>query len=484
MKKNTRPYSMTFNATSGHWIARVKTPDGPTPWKTKYLPKTFGPNDYVGAELHLMEWYAAFRKQEANCTPKIKVLSSGKTLANMADMWLAYREADNTGTKINTYNGFKRSMRNWVLDNPKFPHESIERLDLEAGFSVDVTRRWIHSLGGSYSSRIQHVNTLKSFFNDCIGNEWLDGEMVSPFDKKPIKKLLKAMGDSMRRNRVITVFTTDSIRTVLTKPHRKVKDIRRIRYLTDVGTGLRKEELQGTVWADFILDSPIPHVKVERQLYKIGHAPFVRWEDLVENGSTKKQAMATSHALVSDPKKHSNRIIPLHPLVVVALKWWKRRGWALEVGRQPEPHDPVFPRNKVSLKDGKKAGEFTCINDASATLRLDLKRLNLPLESKGKPLTFQSFRHTFATMLEEAGVSQERRDHLLGHKPRSVAASHYVAKNLASYAEEIAKLPLGEVLTLSRERLVLPHDKVSENVVNSAEPVSFPTMASGSPASK
>ncbi len=480
MKKNTRPYSMKFNATQGHWIGRVRTPDGPDPWKTKYLPKRFGPTDYVGAELHLMEWYAAFRRQEAATTPK--VLSSGKTLANMADIWLAYREADNTGTKINTYNGFKRSMRNWVLDNPKFPHERIEHLDLETEFTVDVTRRWIQSLGGSYSSRIQHVNTLKSFFNDCIGNEWIDGEMMSPLDKKPIKKLLKRMQEAMRRERVITVFPPSDIQTILTKEHRKVRDGRRIRYLTAVGTGMRKEELQGAVWGDFNLETPIPYVKVDRQLFKIGHAPFERWESLAQKGLTKAQAMATAAALVTDPKKNSNRIIPLHPLIVAALKWWRKKGWLMEVGRKPEPHDPVFPRNKVSLRGQTKAGDFTAINDASATLRLDLKRLNLSLESNGKPLTFQSFRHTFATMLEEAGVSQERRDHLMGHKPKTVAAANYVAKNLAAYAEEVAKLPLGESLTLSRETLRLPSAKVADNVVNSADDGRSPTTASVAPA--
>ncbi len=457
----SKSYSMKFNHREKAWIARVKTLEGA--WKTKWLPVRFGSAQEVEAELYLIQWYAEFLKQSGGQTP-ITITGSGKTLANMADRWLKYREEDNTGTKINTYNGFKRSMRNWLLDNPKFPHERIEHVDLETEFTVDVTRRWIQSLGGSYSSRIQHINTLKSFFNDCIGNEWLNGEMMSPLDKKPIKKLIKRMQESMRRERVITVFTNDQIQTALAKEHRKVKDSRRIRYLTAVGTGMRKEELQGAVWSDFNLDTPIPYVKVDRQLYKIGQAPFERWEELAEKGFTKAQAMAIASALVTDPKKNSNRIIPLHPLVVVALKWWKKKGWQLEVGRKPEPGDPVFPRNKVSLRGKARAGDFTAINDASATLRLDLKRLRLPLESNGKPLTFHSFRHTFATMLEEAGVSQERRDHLMGHKPKTVAAANYVAKNLAAYAEEIAKIPLGESLTLSRDTLrVSPSKSAAAN---------------------
>jgi len=477
----SKQYSLKYNDREKTWIARVKRLDGT--WKTKWLPKQFGPAQEVEAELYLIQWYAEFLKQSGDHAG-IKIESSGKTIANMADRWLKYREDDNTGTKINTYNGFKRSMRNWLLDNPKFPHERIEHLDVETEFSVDVTRRWILSLGGSYSSRIQHVNTLKSFFNDCIGNEWINGEMMSPLDKKPIKKLLKRMQEVMRRERPITVFSADHIQTIVGKEHRKVKDMRRVRYLTVVGTGMRKEELQGAIWSDFNLDTPIPYVKVDRQLFKIGHAPFERWEDLVEKGFTKRQAMAIPAALVTDPKKNSNRIIPLHPLVVVALKWWKQKGWALEVGRKPEPGDPVFPRNDVSLRDSQKAGNFTMINDASETLRLDLKRLKLPQESNGKPLTFQSFRHTFATLLDEAGVPQERRDHLLGHKARTVAASNYVAKNLAAYAEEIAKLPLGESVALSRETLRLPAAKVAENVVNSAGFGSSPTTSSVAPARK
>lgn len=482
MSKTTKSYSLNYNEKEGHWIARVKRPDGT--WKTKYLPVTFGPQHAWEAEQHLIQWYGAFLKQEGEDEPRVKVGATKKTLETMSGRWLTYREDDNTGTKINTYKGFKLSVKNWILDNAKFPHERIAHLDLETEFTVDATRRWIQSLGGSYSSRIQHVNTLKSFFNDCIGNEWLDPEVINPMEKVPIRRLIRQMAEAKRRNHIITVFSAADIHTMLSKPQRKVKDLRRLRYLTAVGTGMRKEEIQGMVVGDVVLDSPIPHVKVERQLYKIGHGPFQRWEELVERGASKSDAMASTHALMSDPKKHSGRVIPLHPLLVLALKWWLRKGWALEVGRKPTADDPLFPRNRVSLKKGQKAGEFTCINDASRTMQFDLKRLGLSLDSNGKALTFQSFRHTFATMLEEAGVPQERRDHLMGHKPKTVAASNYVAKNLASYATEVAKLPLGQVLTLSRETLSLPSARVTENVVNSANVVSFPTIGSVAPASK
>ncbi len=451
----SKPYSLSFNETEGQWIARVKKPDGA--WKTKWLGNQFGPSDAWEAEQHLLSWYGAFLKEGGVTSPTVTIAPTGKTLNNMSERWLSYREADNTGTKINTLRGFKTSFKNWILDNPKFPHEKIAHLDIETEFTVDVTRKWIQSLGGSHSSRIQHIGALKSFFNDVIGNEWVSGEMVSPFDKKPIKKLIKHLSDSKRRNKVITVFTAADVVAVLSQPNNKVKDARRIRYLTGVATGLRKEEVQGLVWNDLTLGEN-PHVKVSRQLFKIGHSPFLMWEELARTGSTKAQVVESEQALMTEPKAHSDRWVPLHPLLLEALKWWKRKGWAFEVGRKPEGSDPVFPRNKVSLKDGQLAGDFSFINDASATLRLDLKRLKLPLLSNGKPLTIHSFRHTFATMLEEAGVSQERRDHLLGHKPRTVAASNYVAKNMATYAADIARLPLGELLTLSRDTVTTASD--------------------------
>lgn len=454
--KQEKTYTFTWNEKNSVFIAKVRKPDG-SGWHNKWLPKTFAQHQTLEAEQWLISWVLEWSKSYGKvATPNHAIGEQVKTLLFFGEKWLALRYNDNRGTKINTYKGFTLSLRNWILDNAKFSHMSIQGIDLEDGFTVQVCREWINSLQGSRSSKIQHINTLRSFFNDCIAEEWLDSEMVNPFDKPAVKKLLRELSAS-NANRVVGHVSEKAVRALLGKQHPKVEDYRRMRYLIACH-GLRDHELQGLIWEDIKLDAPIPFLNVARQLDKPGGLPFVRYEDLAEKGLSKAEILAHSGALVSLPKYQSVRMIPLHPLAIAALRYWKEKGWKLHTGRKPNDNEPVFARSSTSLKVNQVAGSF-CFSEAPELLRADLKRLGEDETSEGAPIVFHSLRHSFASFLEAAGVEESKIGVLMGHKSQTVTRKSYITNNLASFKDVVALLPLGNVLSLARETIRVDHEK-------------------------
>lgn len=455
-------YTIAWNAKRSAYIASYKTKDGV--WKTKQLSTSFERKDEIAADHWFFHWLASNIAGVTTSNP------TGICFATLAARWLQLRKDDNTGTKPNTYRGFVLSVNNWILDNKKFPHHSIQNLDLETEFSVNETRAWINSLTGSYSSRIQHINTLRAFFRDAIGNEWLNPEMTSPMNKEPILKMVRQLSAARQRGieETITTLSKESSATLLTGVHNKVKDYRRIRYLLAISTGMRDGEIQGLVWSDMKLLATIPMVSVERQLEKIGTSPAVRYEDLVLAGKSKDDIAMDPRALVSDPKYHSKRCIPLHPLATLALKWWQQTGWQHFTGESPKASDPVFPRGLHSLQEDRSATDFVLFNDCALTLRVDLQRLGLDTQCNGKDIVFHSLRHTFATLLEDNAVAPERIDMLLGHKASSTSRKNYIAKNIAPLAESIRALPLPSYIQLEYRKLSIA-DKLATKSDNVAE---------------
>lgn len=457
-------YTIHFNDLRRRWIAKYRKREDLTKWGTWTAKKEFERKHAVEAEQAFLSWYGAHL---IGAPAPIKPMG-GKTIAMMWERWLKLRYEDNTGTKLNTYNGLEQSMRCWVLDNPdpRFKHYSIQNVDIERDWTVEVSRLWINSLTGSESKILKSINCLRSFFNDCIGEEWLDPEMISPLNKIPIARLIKRIQAKRVRDHVITVMQPADLHTMLTTKHGKIKDFRKVRYLVHVATGLRLEEGQGLIWADVHLDAPIPYLDIQRQLVVAGSLPFQNYDDM----KSKEAIESSVKAVCSDPKYHSKRLVPLHPLAVKVLAYWKQYGWKAHTGFAPQDKDPVFGRSRVSLKEGNQAGDFTCVIDSAQTLRIDLKRLGLPTQDKGHDLVFHSLRHTCMTMLENAGVTMDRIDVICGHKGKSVASNHYIAKNLEPLYADVCKLPLPAFVQLSHVKVEANSNKYAELQKNS-EPV-------------
>lgn len=440
-----KQYSMHWNQAQEVWVAKVRKPDG-SGWTTKWIPKEFGRGKEIDATAWLISWIQEWTSTFGTIAIKNYNVPAGKkTIKLLGPKWIELRYKD-TGTKPNTLRGLEVSLKNWILDNEKFPHVSIQDIDMETGFTVQVMREWIESLSGSKSTKLQQIGTLKSLFRGCLEEEWINPEMANPLDKPAIKKVIKTISTNHRIQKLVSYLTPEQTNRLLYSDTPDIPDFRRLRYWVAVCTGMRDHEIQALTFEDLFLKEDIPHAMVSKQLDKIGNGPVVSYEKLADQGLSKDEIAKSKYAIVSLPKYGSVRLIPLHPELVKRLIGWQQKGFKNYVGRQPRVTDPVFPRSNISLKDNQEAGSF-CFSMSAKLFRQDLKRLGLPAESNGLPLVFHSLRHTTASLLSEVGVYDALIGEILGHKARSVTRSSYVAKQLGAAYKAILELPLDGNLT-------------------------------------
>ena len=448
---NDRSWTLAWNDAGKQWIAKFrKFPPPPfdssdSVWGTKRVPRTIGRHQHLDAERWIIAWYAEYHRTGGVSPEQSKVVSTKKTLRLVGPRWLEYRHKDR-GTKPNTWNGFRSSYSNWIRTNERFEHATIDNLDMERDFDPELILRWIESLKGAYSSRIVHIGALNSIFEDSIAMGWLDPAIPNPLDRPVIRKVIKQMLKSAKTQRPITFLSESQVQALLCTETSKVMDFRRIRYLVGLGTGLRDHEIQGLTWNDIHFTADVPYLLVNRQLDKIGSKPLVTYEDLCQRGLSKDEITAIPNAVVSAPKYGSKRPIPLLPIVVAVLGHWKARGWHQYVGKAPAKDDPVFPSGKGNRHS--PAGQFAFV-ESPQLLRLDLKRVGQAAQCNGKDLDFHALRRTFATLLNNHGVSEAEVGVLLGHGAKSVARGHYIASDvLTRRLENLRRLPLPDRVQL------------------------------------
>ena len=158
------------------------------------------------------------------------------------------------------------------------------------------------------------------------------------------------------------------------------------------------------------IDGSIPQVKVRQQLR-------------TQRGKGDKIAIATLKT------KWSRRTLPLHPS---AVAWLKKHRKGIEA-------------------DAFVFGDGTERPEDSDPLREDLASAGLPTEYKnGESFVFYSLRHTFATLLGEAGVLGELIDRMLGQAPATTRGRHYQAPSLDAMHRAVCLIDLGQLPVLSQ----------------------------------
>ncbi len=464
-----RSWSLKWNERAGQFVVRFRKAlpqDGEDPWGTKRVPKQFIRHQELDAERWFMGWYGSHLKTGGLNASAIEVTPATKTIRLLSGRWLSYRYEDE-GTAINTHNGFKTVLRNWILTNDRFEHAAIDHLDMERDFTADICLGWINTLKGRGTTRLRYAEVLKQMFADCIAHAWLNGNLHNPFDRPVVAKRLAQLRQEGADERPTIFLSPEQVAVLLTKPNRKVLDYRRLRYLVVLATGLRDAEVQGLVWSDLRLDAAHPYVWVERQLAKSGPKPFTSLKDIRKLGLKKDDVKKFPSAVVALPKRKSKRAIPLLAVVVQALRYWWSAGWQQYTSRMPEMDDPVFPAGQRNSH--QPYGQF-CFSESPELLRADLDRLGLPTrfedsETGGtQPFTFHSLRHTFATLLELGGVERSKIGELLGHKASDVAAKHYIGDVLAARAPLVAKLALPSRVQLRGTLIEVPEETVLREV--------------------
>lgn len=132
--------------------------------------------------------------------------------------------------------------------------------------------------------------------------------------------------------------------------------------------------------------------------------------------------------------RKSRRTLPVHPAAVEALRAWlaSEERAALVGHRDLKPEDYLFPG----------PGGVAARPRSAEHLRADLKALGLPTSLDGHPVEFKATRSSFASWLEEAGVSEAIRKRLMGHVAKDVTEKHYTRRDLGRLAEAVATIAL------------------------------------------
>ncbi len=421
---------MSWNKNKACFVANVRKPND-SGWLKKWLPKgMFSEGESLLAESWLISWLADSSRSNPQVVNK-------KTLAVFLPRWLDLRRKD-LGTGYKTLLTYQRSAQ-WILDNPKFPHFSIQDLDMTSELcQVNILRSWIQSLPGAMASRIQTIAALSVFFNDAVAEGWLDEDFVNPMKKRAVISMVKELKEMRRKTAEVKTLPWNQMIALTNKelfegtkrpsglPRKRpwliqLQLVRRTRYLLAVTSGLRDSELQGLVWSDLHLDAPIPFVQVSRQLVHHGKKPWKVYERELAKGVDKLSILTGEFAVVATLKTASSAAkVPLHPVTVSALK-------ALHNSTScHESDDPVFSYE----------GRF--YQTRAEVLRDDMRRLGF--ETSG--ITFHAIRRTFASKLAQLGVDDGKIERLLRHSKQTVARVHYIQDELEPLYQAVCLLPL------------------------------------------
>ena len=428
-----KTYSISYNKKRATWIAQIKQLDGS--WKTKFLPKSFQQHQQLDAERWLINFISNYHTIQNEPTSDNSNLAPC-SIFFLHQKWLYLKESD-LSIAPNTLTGMKLALKNWIL-NSNFPHFPIQDIDITALSTQDLLS-WCKSLQGSPATKLQQIYVLKTFLHDAIVNEWVK-DIPNPADKPAIKQYISKLHAERTSDKVITHLSAEQVKHFLTVKTKKIADMRKVRYLLAITSGLRISELHGLVFAD--VDFTKKTLQIQRQVMKPGIAPAVNYKDTVRNTTI-------SNAIVKAPKKGSRRELPLHNLTVAALEYWYSKGWELFTGRKPQLIDPIFPRSKTSLKKNQIAGSFLAGTHQAEQFQEDLLRADLPTSYKGEELTFHSLRHTFSHLLELAGAEDSKIQVLLGHGAKSVLRTSYLGAQVEAYRNLINSLNIGTVLELT-----------------------------------
>ena len=431
-------HSISFNQARKCYILKYKEN---SQWKQKWLPTSIK----YGKELEVKSFVDNFFSGVTG--NELKTSKPLKSVRMLSDLWLKLRKAD-VATKPKTYKSFENSLKNHILIN------RIADLDIETQLMVSDVRDWAMKLQLSYSSRLSAIRCLKTLISDSINEGWLSEELVNVCTKEPIRKLLKEFSKQKDNNSVVTHLNYNQVETILTQINGKVKDNRRIKYLLAICSGLRHSEIQALTFSDLKKKEGIWYLDINKQLYKKGSLPAKRYEELVAAGLSKDEIAKSSCAIIANPKLDSVRMVPVHPLLLAALKYWKETGWKNYVGKSPDDGSPMFPRSNESLKELSRPGEYAEAHDDAELFKLDLKRLGLSeeFEDTGVTFDFHCLRHTFSTLLDSVGVEAEKIGLLLGHKTKTVTRKNYIGKNLSTFDKIVSILPVPKNIQL---RMVL-----------------------------
>lgn len=379
-------------------------------WRPKYIP--VDQRTKADAEAWFASWLAEY---EASGTPKVAPAIVGTSMRDLSPWWFAYLIERNAAPEV--IEESKSNMRLYIA-----PHavSAISFQDIKPSQAEDYVQ-WLNKRISKKTKRPLSPNSIRNilktiarFHEDARRREKI-GMILNPFHSSVTKYVAPAF---VRMSGNINIyFEEDQFARLMACGH--IPSQRKVRYLVAVGTAAREQEQAAWLWSDWKKKGTRSFLRVSKQL--------------------KAKNSERSKAEIGPPKEEaSNRDIPLHREIEKALLWWREVGYEQWTGFKPKESDPIFPG-----RDGK-AMNWT---NGSVYLQNDLKKAGVSGSYEDREelcfrFNFKVLRKTFATWLELAGVSKDRRRVLMGHQGETVLDAHYVGRNLAAFAEEVDKLPL------------------------------------------
>jgi hypothetical protein len=372
-------------------------------WRQKSIPEEV--RTEAEAEVWADGWLGA---RAANGSAPVVRREAGPTPRDIHQRWIQLRkDAKEDGKprfKPSTISDNESHLKLEIL--PAFGDTPCSRLELQ-----DL-RGWIRKLRGKLSAYrvLNIVSTFRTMVDDAMGEGWVKLP-ANPLKHPAVTKELPAR---KAKSGPIPVFVElEHLRKVLACDD--VPDHRRVRWLVLGTTGIDDGELAGRIWTDADLGTK-PTLRIHTVLATRGEDG---WASM---GSTKNEYRA--------------RTIPLHRAAAEALRWWHAEGWAMYVGRPPRHNDPIFPSASGKAARPKSA----------AQLRQDLRAAGCPDKQHGARIDAKALRRSFSTWLDAAGVHQEQRGRLMGHRPTTVTAKHYTAAQVETDRDAVNRIDLDFVV--------------------------------------
>lgn len=361
------------------------------------------PGDIV-VPLAALEYVVAYLREQGIDPGRTieKRHTEGPTLDSCADRWLELCEKDPKVAPA-TLDGYRGQLKKWI--RPTFGTTAM------AAIAVPELRAWIRKIREQTGARtVQHIVSTMSRLYDCaMAESWLDIPANLVHHPGVRHEIPEAEGSRPIRLAAVDVQQLLDCRTVPLE--------RRARYALAFTSGARDGELAGLRISRLRLEVDAPAFEVADAVALVGSKG---------DGPKFARVKATKN-------KGSKRTLPLHPAAIAALKEWIAVGWPELVGRDPSGEDFLFPRPDGQASRPRSADK----------IRDDLQLAGLSAEVDGQAVDFKATRSSFATWLDEAGVSDGARKKLMGHRASDVTEAHYTVRELATLAAAVATIPLG-----------------------------------------
>lgn len=378
-----------FQRSSGRWVGRIDvgyTASG----SRRYIEVSGADEDAVTARLDA-------KRKEIEVTGLPDAGTSRTTVRIWAQQWLALTERT---VRPKTWATNRSAVTRWIIP-------TIGKKELANLTPADV-RSVIHAIeqaGRSSSTALRAQVVLTKMLKDAI----VEGHPV----KQRVLMVSAPTAGANDRDAVDYEHALDLL---------KAAALRRdgSRWVAALLQGMRQGECLGLTWKAVDLDKGT--LDVSWQLQTLPYTDATRTKFRVPRNYEVRHLWKSYH-LVRPKTQKGYRIIPLTPWMVAALTQWRTEA-------PKSPYDLVWPREDGLPQDPKvDTARWRDLQDEAQVASVD--------GTRGRRYVLHEARHTTATLLMEAGVSDVVTTSILGHSSIAVSRGYqHAADRLTRQAME------------------------------------------------